>query len=736
MRFVLFAVLTVAVALPLSAQRPGDTLRAFTSDAEFVAFYRGLREEQERARRAADSAYRRRAEAEEQCRRQAVSLTITQQPDTASKHAVITGRAMPGALITISALNLKSNAGKDGRFRLVIPAEFLAAPRQFTLWAQLIGYDRASRTLTVERGDSVDMTLRLCQSVLRLESVVSLSAATVVVDGVQAEQASRSRSDEITNVQHAGVDEGGIVKVLGDHLVILRRGRLFTVAIGGSNLRSSAVLDAFGPEIDPRHTWYDELLVSGDKVVVVGYSYERGGTEVGVFNMDDAGALQYVATYQLRSNDYYSSRNYASRLIGTKLIFYAPLYLWAYPDNILAALPAARRWYRGVADTAFKRIAPPPRIYRAPQALSGDDIALHTVTVCDLTRSDLGCEASVIVGPSGRTFYVSPKAVYVWASSWARNRDQGAMLYRMPLDGSAPSAVGVTGSPVDQFSFLERDGQLNVLVRSEAYGDGMWLPEIAGGQAALLRIPVTAFGDGGARVPWWRYRQLPVPNDSARDAFNNRFVGSYLLYGIGSGWGRPQGDSSTLFVTQWTGTDDDRVTRLRVPHGVDRIEAMGSDAVIVGSDKTDLQFTAIHLAGTPAIAQRYTLPGASQGELRSHGFFYRMDDTDSGVLGLPVSGAGRAGWKHLIQGSAGVLFLRNSNQRFSPLGVLNATAKQANDRCRASCVDWYGNARPIFLHGRVFALLGYELVEGTIRGDQIAESRRISFAPGEQTVAR
>ena len=142
MRFALFAVLTVAVALPLSAQRPGDTLRAFTSDAEFVAFYRGLREEQERARRAADSAYRRQAEAEEQCRRQAVSLTITQQPDTASKHAVITGRAMPGAFISISALNLKSNAGKDGRFRLVIPAESLAAPRQFTLWAQLIGYDR------------------------------------------------------------------------------------------------------------------------------------------------------------------------------------------------------------------------------------------------------------------------------------------------------------------------------------------------------------------------------------------------------------------------------------------------------------------------------------------------------------------------------------------------------------------------------------------------------------------
>ena len=53
-----------------------------------------------------------------------------------------------------------------------------------------------------------------------------------------------------------------------------------------------------------------------------------------------------------------------------------------------------------------------------------------------------------------------------------------------------------------------------------------------------------------------------------------------------------------------------------------------------------------------------------------------------------------------------------------------------------SCVDWYGNARPIFLGGRVFALLGYELVEGRLSGsgprEQIEERRRVSFAPTAQ----
>ena len=70
------------------------------------------------------------------------------------------------------------------------------------------------------------------------------------------------------------------------------------------------------------------MLISGNTVVVIGYSYQRGGTEVGLFDITDDGHLSYRSTYHLRSNDYYSSRNYASRLIGNKLIFYAPQYLW------------------------------------------------------------------------------------------------------------------------------------------------------------------------------------------------------------------------------------------------------------------------------------------------------------------------------------------------------------------------------------------------------------------------
>jgi hypothetical protein len=51
-------------------------------------------------------------------------------------------------------------------------------------------------------------------------------------------------------------------------------------------------------------------------------------------------------------------------------------------------------------------------------------------------------------------------------------------------------------------------------------------------------------------------------------------------------------------------------------------------------------------------------------------------------------------------------------------------------------VDWYGNSRPIFIEDRIFALLGYELVEGKARGRSIREVRRVNFTPKVVTAAR
>jgi hypothetical protein len=251
------------------------------------------------------------------------------------------------------------------------------------------------------------------------DSAVANQAAASAPSAAKAGEGLASKDESITNTQHAGVDEGGIVKLHGDHLVVLRRGRLFTVAVGDGALRPMSAVDAFGPDINPRSTWYDEMLVSADTVAVIGYSYERGGTEVGLFNIDGTGNLSYRSTYHLRSNDYYSSRNYASRLIGSKLIFYTPLYLSPYSDDPTTQFPAVRKWHKGASAAEFQRIVSATHVYRPERQLNPNNgMALHTVTVCDLAQNDFKCDATAVLGPAGRVFYVSPESVYVWTTEW------------------------------------------------------------------------------------------------------------------------------------------------------------------------------------------------------------------------------------------------------------------------------------------------------------------------------
>jgi hypothetical protein len=709
--------ISVALVSRQAQSQTRHTLPAFYSDKDVASYLRRLADEREQRHWIASNCHSGVALARGKGNVTVVTGRVADQ----------SGKPIVKANVSLEPIDTTVMTGSDGRYRIALRPGTWKSKDTLTLAVRLIGYQPQRRGFTMAPGDSLDASVELCAPSVMLEGVV--------VSGMAAAQAERSGS--ITNTQHAGVDEGDIVKLHGNHLVVLRRGRLFTVALGDGDLAPTEAVDAFGPGIDPRSTWYDELIVWSDKVVVIGYSYERGGTELGVFRIGPTGRLRHVDTYHLKSNDYYSARNYASRLVEGKLVFYTPMYLPWDTDDPLAAFPAMRRWDPKAKEGGrFERIATARRIYRPSGEMATDGVTLHTVTSCDLAREPLRCEATVMIGPPGRVFYVSPNAVYVWLSEWRPwstwpGGAAPALLCRLPLDGSGPSALGVAGSPVDQFSFLESvDGYLNVLVRSEAWGDAMWAPEWADGATALLRAPLTSFGDGTSRAPAAQYRPLPTPNGEG-ETFENRFVGDYLLYGTGSGWVDAKQDRATLFVVPWRGGT---LTRLALQHGVDRIEVLGTDAVVVGADARDLHFTGIRLAadrdGGPEIRQQYTLANASQGELRSHGFFYRAEGADSGTLGLPVRGAGRPGYEHLFDGSASVLFLANRGGAFQPLGQLEwRESAGRRDWCKASCVDWYGNARPIFIANRVFALLGYEIVEGQVRGGRMREVRRVSYAP-------
>ena len=634
-----------------------------------------------------------------------------------------------GVLVTVGAAcggqGISAEAGT-----MAVPAASPTPARQLPKFGSQAELDRlladwkrrAEAESKRRRGDGVALQAPGAVSAMPPPAPAPAPAAEAAADA--------GGGDAITNVQTAGVDEGGIVKKHGDFLIVLRRGRLFTLRVGGDALAPVSMVDAYAPGLQGGG-WYDEMLVSGDKIVVIGYSYARQGTEVGLFRIDRDGRLGYLDTWHLRSGDYYSSRNYASRLIGSTLVFYAPLRYSPWGAGELA-YPGVSHWRGPDVPQDFKRLLPASDIYRADAGLDPlrGGVTLHTVTRCNLAVQPMACTATGVLGPSGREFYVSRDAVYVWTQRAPRGSDEPpvATVLRMPLDGGPVSALSARGAPIDQLSFLEDEGHLNVLLQTDGRGGAMWGAEQGAGRMALLRVPLSRFGDLRSQAQRADYRLLPeVPSGNRQ----NRYIGSWLVYGSAPWDGR---EAAGPLAYALRIDRNEPVLSLAPSHGVERIEALGNDAVLVGNRGDALVFSSVALSGDVlGVRDRYAMTGATQGERRTHGFFYRNDSAREGVIGLPVMRPGASpsrGFLGAPDGQAAVTYLRNADLRWTLLGELVSRPETRDDLCKASCVDWYGNARPIFLGPRVFALMGYELVEGQIRDGRIVERRRIDFTPG------
>lgn len=390
-----------------------------------------------------------------------------------------------------------------------------------------------------------------------------------------------------------------------------------------------------------------------------------------------------------------------------------------------------RKWQPGVSAGDFRQIAPAASIYRTRDELDPAQWnAFHTVVMCDLAKSEFDCESTAVLGPQGRAFYISRNSVFVWTSRWLPlERVNGWTVVRLPLDGSAPSELKVFGVPIDQFSFLEDDyGYLNVFVHVTRDLSAILGAETKPWDLALMRVPLSSFSDGSAAAPRESYRLLPKPVEASP---HGRYVGSYLVYGATTFVRRPQKPiHSRAYAVRYQGGGP--VHELPLPHSVGRIEALGSHAMMIaGSDGRDWHYTTIRLDSPPVVTDRYTRPLAAKREAHTGDLYSRQQGANDWLIGLPLIGKGEVMQVDSHYQSASVLYLRNASLRLSELGTLDSSAEawNLNDGCRVGCSQWYGKSRPLFIGDRIFALLGYEIVEGRMSGGKIIETRRISFAP-------
>ena len=500
----------------------------------------------------------------------------------------------------------------------------------------------------------------------------------------------------LTN-QHAGLEEGGVVKRHGDLLIVLRRGLLFTYAIGGGQLEPRAVTYASGLRAgDPTdwQTWYDELFVSGQTVVVLDYGRYQDAMRIGLFDLDDAGGLRHRDTYYLRSQDFFAASNQSARLVGDRLVLSTSMSLIDHVGGGAAPWHPAIRHRDGTGFASPMRVLPGTRVMEPVTALDHHSQA-HSVISCRLAPS-FRCDATVVLAESLTAYYVSPTAAYVLTAPWLRERTERSILYRIPLDGGHVTAIGVRGAPSSQFSFLEDEQQiLNVAVSNDA---GVW----------LLRLPLSSFSDGSEDAQASDYR--PLEEGEGLGA-TSRFVGPYVI-AVVRDLSKPEASRYVVAMHR----DDGLRFPLTVPHAIHRIDTIDGDAVLVGPDGDQgLRMTGVAFSPEPAISSTLDLPSMPDFEHYTEALLYRKDEDDSGLLGLPIF-AGTIGHWHELPPR--MVFVSRQRHSLALSGTIDGEI--APDQ------SW-DHVQTFFVDDRVFALMGSELVEGRQAGSGVEVVRRVEL---------
>ena len=384
---------------------------------------------------------------------------------------------------------------------------------------------------------------------------------------------------------------------------------------------------------------------------------------------------------------------------------------------------------------------------------------LHTVSICPL-RQEMDCRTTAFIGPPMREFYVSPTDAFLWigapdglpwsieyansrrqdcqaGQTWMDGAQSAAMLYRIPLDGGAIGAVAADGVPADQFAFDSRDGHFRALLARTPSG---CTKPAQTGALALLDIPLSDFSATIRHVSDRAYAGLPP---IAGGQLENRFVGNWLVYGGRADWSSTAPDNSrqgpleSTLVTVPVAAPA-QATRLRLPHNAIRIERAGNDAVVTGyggPEGLSLSYVSLGRA-QPRVAATTLLPRRFESEGRSHAFNAWVRADGSGLIGIPTvlndERSGR-GWSDSQSSDLSFIAI-GPDKALAPAGELatNRPDGPRSYRCEVSCVDWYGNSRPIFTGGRIFALMGTDLVEGSLQSGRIGEVGRLDLT-GEES---
>lgn len=555
----------------------------------------------------------------------------------------------------------------------------------------------------------------------------------------------------ITNNQHAAVDEGDVVKRIGDHLIVLQDGRLFAAAIredGEATLAFTDRIDVYNdPEID---TWYDEMLVFDRRILVTGYSYDRAAAVYEIVRLDEHGHFEHEATYLLTGSDYYSTENYASRIVGDRFISYTPISLDWFIDDELPPMPVMRRADADPTDPSEPVYA---NIYRPLQHLESP--TLYVVSICDLSglgAGQFGCEAISFIAGESAEFYVTETHAYLWTerSSWDIAAQFGLRNLRIPIDDwrselpnpvyrvdietGALEVAAIEGFPPSQLAINASSSEFQALtIFSEPVYDAEADRNTTEDGFRFASLPQSEFDAWLRPVSAESYTELPDSRDEYLFYAETRFVGDWLVYSaVDQNYPPRDGEEARTGTVTFVPTvsPEDHVT-LTLDFAPLRIDQVGGHPVVTGyHDQSGLRVGWFDLDPLPALVSSAVLDDRYESESRSHAFNGTALD-DGAIIGLPTvrrpEDAGRWWWESDASDLSFLTFTEGAG--LADAGEIAGSENNvaADYTCEVSCIDWYGNSRPIFTDGRIFALSGAEIAEAELEDGQIREIRRVNL---------
>ena len=566
----------------------------------------------------------------------------------------------------------------------------------------------------------------------------------------------------ITNTQVAAVDEGDIVKLIGEYLLVLQDGRVF--AVHYPTMRLTDRVDVYRKDASGRPIgadWYDEMLVEGDQIIITAYSYEDDATELTVLRLDQAsGTVAVRGVFLISSDDYYDVDNYATRIVGDKLVIYTP---YEAEDMVSRRKrPAVRRWSsaddfddeqaKGTPLLDIRRVYRPVFGVREPW--------IHTVSVCPLgevIRRGLACETTGFVGGDMAEMFVAADAVYLWMPGvgseefpWdscpvgtpapAFGEVPPAAVFRIPTGRGETEVMGARGAPIDQFGMDAKGGRFRALptfTRNGCYDDDT--PTAF----ALLDAPLGRFRDYYVAARESEFARLPGVDGGG---IENRFLGDFVVYGGRDRYSRrpPRDDEArnralANALTVVPIADPQAAQRVALGHSLIRLEKIGDSVVIANgyTGEEGLRVTHVSLGvgeGGSAVRSSAFLPRRYESEGRSHAFNATYTLAGDGMLGVPtVTRVEQSNGYWWYSDVSDLSFLGFSAAGLlADAGQITATPEDKVQTaegydCEVSCIDWYGNARPIFLGGKVYGLMATELVEAEVVAGKVSERRRVDL---------